>query len=429
MIKLLNILNEMLNEASIEQLQQQFVDTNKISTKDFEAIKQASNSKGAYATWLVKKVIDKIIKSEDIYKFKKYFDIFNQYKNQFPITDINQYKSKEDIRNFISTAIKIENEIALATGTEKIESSSNLVSLQGIKELNSAGIKFLGLVDGYQCFKVPQEMSGNEKAWKTYRKYLAKCKGRKEGEGIELCTMASLEYFNDYLTEDDLYIFFNLNDKLSPYQFHYNEYQFMDKNDESIVTNTNSYNLFKFLKQKEGRKIPIESILINNPNYQLTQDDIDMNRDLDLSNTPITSLPDNLNIRGDLDLRNTPIKSLPDNLSVRDNLYLSNTPITSLPDNLSVGGSLFLKNTPITSLPDNLSVEGHLNLHNTQITSLPPGLKVEGFLWLGDTPIKSLPPDLKVRNGLYLSNTPLSRTHTEEQIRQMAPGVDCKIYM
>ena len=52
--------------------------------------------------------------------------------------------------------------------------------------------------------------------------------------------------------------------------------------------------------------------------------------------------------KGDLDLGNTPITSLPDNLSVRGNLYLYNTPITSLPNNLKVGGGLNLRNTPLS---------------------------------------------------------------------------------
>jgi hypothetical protein len=47
--------------------------------------------------------------------------------------------------------------------------------------------------------------------------------------------------------------------------------------------------------------------------------------------------------KGDLNLSGTPITSLPDNLTkVGDTLYLMNTLITSLPDNLTVKKSLFL---------------------------------------------------------------------------------------
>jgi hypothetical protein len=105
----------------------------------------------------------------------------------------------------------------------------------------------------------------------------------------------------------------------------------------------------------------------------------------------------------DLDLYNTPITSLPNNLKVGGNLDLYNTKITSLPNNLQVGRGLYLYNTPITSLPNNLKVGGNLDLNNTKITSLPNNLQVGG--------------------NLYLYNTPISKKYTKEQIKQMAPGV------
>jgi hypothetical protein len=92
-------------------------------------------------------------------------------------------------------------------------------------------------------------------------------------------------------------------------------------------------------------------------------------------------------------------------------------------------GYLDLSNTPITSLPSGLSVGGNLYLYNTKITSLPSGLKVGGGLYLSSTPITSLPSGLKVGGGLYLRNTPLSKSHTKEQIKQMAPGVKGGIYI
>ena len=131
--------------------------------------------------------------------------------------------------------------------------------------------------------------------------------------------------------------------------------------------------------------------------------------------------------KGDLDLRNTPITSLPNDLKVGDNLHLSNTSITSLPNNLKVGGTFYLYNTPITSLPDNLEV-GSLSLYNTPITSLPDNLKVGGDLYSKDTPITSLPNDLKVGGNLILHDTPLSKKYTKEQIKQMVPGVKGNVY-
>jgi hypothetical protein len=92
-------------------------------------------------------------------------------------------------------------------------------------------------------------------------------------------------------------------------------------------------------------------------------------------------------------------------------------------------GDLRLRNTPITSLPPNLNIGDSLELYGTSITSLPPGLTVKGYLDLGYTSVASLPSDLNVGGLLNLRGTPLSKSHTKEQIRQMAPGVKGYIYM
>ena len=133
--------------------------------------------------------------------------------------------------------------------------------------------------------------------------------------------------------------------------------------------------------------------------------------------------------KGDLDLSDTPITSLPDNLKVGRHLFLSNTPITSLPDNLQVKGNLFLSRTLITSLPDNLKIGGSLNLFKTAITSLPDNLEVGGNLILHGTKITSLPDNLKVEGNISLTETPMSKKYTEKQIQKMAPGIKGDIYM
>jgi hypothetical protein len=112
----------------------------------------------------------------------------------------------------------------------------------------------------------------------------------------------------------------------------------------------------------------------------------------------------------------------------KGDLNLSYTPITSLPSDLKVGGGLNLGYTPIKSLPPDLSVGGNLSLYHTKITSLPSDLKVGGDLNLENTKITSLPSDLSVGGDLNLYDTPLSKSHTKEQIKQMAPGVKGHIY-
>jgi hypothetical protein len=125
---------------------------------------------------------------------------------------------------------------------------------------------------------------------------------------------------------------------------------------------------FDFLEKKEGRKKPFEYKLIHEPD-NLTPEELDVEGDLDLDGSKITSLPQGLKVEGDLDLEDTPI--------------------TSLPEGLKVGGSLFLRDTLITSLPQGLQVGGSLNLYYT----------------------------------------PLSEKYTKEEIRKMCPGVRGKIYM
>ena len=134
--------------------------------------------------------------------------------------------------------------------------------------------------------------------------------------------------------------------------------------------------------------------------------------------------------KGDLNLNNTPITSLPQDLRlVGGRLNLRDTNITTLPQDLKVvDGNLDLSGTKITSLPEDLEVRGDLNLYNTPITSLPQGLKVKKILILQSTPITSLPQDLEVGGvGINLKNTPISKRYTVEQIKQMCPSIKGQI--
>jgi len=232
--RITSILEQIVSEASIEQLKQQFVDTEKISQEVFDEIVKVTKGKGAYATWMIKRVEDGSIKGEDIYKYEDYIETFDRYKREFPSPDINAYKDERSIREFEAKAIEIRERGIEQTGGD-VENTANLVPAKGIQELNSVGIKFLGLVDGYQCFEVPQSLRGNTEAWKIYRKHLANCSGREQGAKIEICTMAGQSHFDNYLQKGPYYVFFNLGDPKSPYQFHYESNQFMDKNDKSVI--------------------------------------------------------------------------------------------------------------------------------------------------------------------------------------------------
>ena len=75
-------------------------------------------------------------------------------------------------------------------------------------------------------------------------------------------------------------------------------------------------------------------------------------------------------------------------LNIEGDLNLSNLKITSIPKGLKVGGSLILVGTKIKSLPEGLEVGGDLNLRGLEIQSLPKGLKVLGVLYIFNTKLE-----------------------------------------
>jgi len=146
----------------------------------------------------------------------------------------------------------------------------------------------------------------------------------------------------------------------------------------------NVFNFFKFLEDKEGRKIPSRAKLLD-PEYVF---DINDFKDED----------------GDIDLQGYKTPILLDNLTVEGNLLLSSTPIKSLPDNLTVAGSLVLAYCQnLQSLPNNLKVGGLLDLYRCNN-------------------IQSLPKDLKVYGILNVTATPLAN-YTAKEIKQMCPDI------
>lgn len=244
-MKLLNLFeNLILEEYQIDKLKEKYVgepveseNYNRLSEEQFEEIMNVSGGKFNLVAWLTVRVANNLIDATDIYKFKEYFTIFEKNKNKFPIKDINQYKSKEEINNFIQTCIQIrEKNVTLTTGIEK-ESEKNYVSPKEIEKLESVGIKYLGMSDGYQVFEVPNEVKDSEETWKTYRDILGRCAGREEGAKIDICTMAGINNFKHYLTRygGSYFVIFNMGDPKSPYQIHFESKQYMDRNNKKLL--------------------------------------------------------------------------------------------------------------------------------------------------------------------------------------------------
>jgi len=397
--------------VSIDQLKTQFVDTGKISDSEFTEIIDASGAKSAYATWLTKQFINKTIKAEDLYKYNTYFKIFDRRKREYQFQDINQYKTAEDITKFIQKSVEL------------YDRENNDPSQQkGVSRSDKYKEFYIGSTDGFNVYELPKGRTDL---------YGASCE---LGSGTEWCTATGKTrgHFDKYIERGPLFIFIKPGSD-EKYQFSYEEPepQFMDKNDNSIVRNklpekprADKYlNLFKFIESIRPKyRVPSEFQLKFKLMYDpksFTKDDLNIEGDLTLSNTPFTSLPAGLTVTGYLDLTNTPIKSLPNNLTVGAGLTLTGTLITSLPNDLTVGGFLRLRDTNIKSLPDGLTVPGYLDLTDTPITSLPNDLTVGAGLFLSGNNIESLPSGLKVGASIHLKDTPISKKYSENEIRKM----------
>jgi hypothetical protein len=212
-MKLSYLLIETLNEASIAQLQSQFVDTNKVSQEDFDQIKDATGGKGAYATWMTKKVADKFLKVEDMYKWKEYFQIFDRRKKEFKSPDINSYKTTDDIYQFVKKAIELKN-----------QEDKDSTKKKGVSKTDKFSDLKIGEVDGFEVYEIPK---GRKDLYNTSCEL---------GSGTEWCTATgnTSNYFKQYIADGPLYIFMKPGSD-EKYQFHFESGQFMDKNDQSVV--------------------------------------------------------------------------------------------------------------------------------------------------------------------------------------------------
>ena len=107
--------------------------------------------------------------------------------------------------------------------------------------------------------------------------------------------------------------------------------------------------IFDFLEEKGEQRIPFLWKWKNE--IPLTEKDLDIEGDLDLTYSNIESLPEGLEVSGDLILSYCEnISSLPEGLIVRGNLILQDcSQLYSLPKGLKVGGTLYIDMSPLSN--------------------------------------------------------------------------------
>lgn len=211
-------LKRLLFEASIDQLKTQFVDSGKLTDSEFTEIIDSAGGKSAYATWLTKKVVDKLIKPEDLYKYNSYFKVFDRRKREYPFNDINQYKTSNEISQFILKSVDLLD-----------QENSDPSKQKGVARSDKYQEFYIGSVDGFDVYELPQDRDDL---------YGVSCE---LGSGTEWCTATgnTRDYFDDYISDGPLFIFIKRGSS-EKYQFSYETESFMDKYDNPIFPETDS---------------------------------------------------------------------------------------------------------------------------------------------------------------------------------------------
>lgn len=371
-----------ITEINSQRLKSMFLDTGKISERDYEQI-IGITKKTAYGMWLAKKVSDDLVKSEDIYKWEEYFKIFDRRKRDFKYKDINRYKSEDDLRKFMD-------EVLLIKRAEQDDPSA----AKGVSKANKYKQYKLGEVEGFSVYEIPK---GRDDL------YGMSCD---LGSGTEWCTASGKDrqYFDYYINQGALYLFLHPDGR--KYQFSIEEDQYMDRDDKKIDVYENPFTNFFVFLDDVGIKIP-PKLKLELGVFQLSKDELKF-EELELAGSRIKFLPDGLTVNGTVDLRASKIEVIGDNITIGGDLQLGRSNIKKLGENLVVNGRLDLERTGIKSLPSSLTVKDDIILRYSKISSLPENFKCNRSLNLSGTSMISLPKGLKIAESLDASYAKLT---------------------
>ena len=140
-------------------------------------------------------------------------------------------------------------------------------------------------------------------------------------------------------------------------------------------------------------------------------------------------LPPNFHIDGNLTLTDVLMKEpLPDGMSVGGNLRISSGNIESLPKNLSVGGDLNISFAKIKTIKAGLSVGGDFDALWLKSVKLPRNLTVGRDLRLLKTTLKELPPGLKIGRNLDIRDSKIASLPPDLQVGGMIYPMGSNIF-
>jgi hypothetical protein len=226
----------LLEQSQEEVLKNKFLDTNVVSKEEFEDIKRLFN-KMSYRVWILESIKDGLINVGDISNYVDYFVEFERFRQYYPIRDIRKIKTLREVQLFeyISKMILSGHKDLIEKGLDTLSIQGEIINNDEIRELKSVGIKYLGFYNEYQVFEIPQKDGDIKDVWEKYKNILGKC-NRKIGGIGKFCTYKGYDSFLKYIKSSPLYVFYNVDDVLSPYQLHYDEKgEFRDRTQNSMT--------------------------------------------------------------------------------------------------------------------------------------------------------------------------------------------------
>lgn len=249
MIDYLQIYEQVLTEASKQQLRQQFKN---IDEDVFNKIFEADPYDGKYAQWLLKIYEMGGLPLEDLYKATEYLTIYHKVKNKLDPKYKNIHQSiKKQVQYVDSFDGKTKYKY------EKIPVFKSLQDLfKIIKPYKEEGAD----LSNKEKLKKENLVYEDEK-WEVYipRTYEASCQ---LGSGTEWCTATgkTRKHYDEYTMKGTFFIFINKQNKKEKYQLHFKDKQFMDAEDVSIdmqefvIKNVNTiFNIKEIFIEAEAR--------------------------------------------------------------------------------------------------------------------------------------------------------------------------------
>lgn len=226
-----------LLEVSEESLRNEFVGANVVSEEEFETIKRTFH-KMSFRVWILKSIKNNFISVDDIFDFVHYFSTFERYRKYYPIMDIRKIETLGDVERFVSISQMILSGHKDLISQNPSTIKGEIIGDDEIRELSSVGINYLGFCDDYQVFEIPQKKQDIQDVWQKYRSILGKCHS-KIGGLDKFCTYKHPVSFSKYIKLGPLYIFYSVNDSLSPYQLSYDNIEFRDRTNITMLKDVN----------------------------------------------------------------------------------------------------------------------------------------------------------------------------------------------